>query len=97
MAARLDGELNDEEQARFDRDLATDGRDMQELVAAAELPDAVSTHRAAVPADLLALHRPPAPVGGSDPVMAAPDRPSGELPRMAPTGNQDMVPLPRKR
>lgn len=54
LAARLDDGLDEEARERFDRALAADGRDFQEMAASAQLVEAVAAHLVAAPADLLA-------------------------------------------
>lgn len=53
MAARLDGGLDGQAQDRFDRALAADGQEYQELAASAHLVDAVTARLVAAPADLV--------------------------------------------
>lgn len=53
MAARLDGGLDGQAQDRFDRALAADGPEYQELAASAQLVDAVAARLVAAPADLV--------------------------------------------
>lgn len=53
IAARLDGGLDGQAQDRFDRALAADGQEYQELAASAHLVDAVAARLVVVPADLV--------------------------------------------